>query len=174
MLKPEGDGPGSLPSRHTREGGPDTASPAPESSRIGNRLKVFVPLCLGLGLIGVFVYLIWTGVGRSEPGPIVPPPAPALSWPPAETPKPIAAAPGQPHGDTVNPLSIDPPPRPPGEGLQRWNIEKPPEGWDPSLAGRIAELFDKMDVSGELSESDIEKLKNLEEVRELLRQFLKS
>jgi HEAT repeat protein len=141
---------------------------------MGNRLRVFVPLCLGLGLVGVFIYLIWDEVGRSEPAPIVPPPAPALSQPPAETPMPIAAvAPGQPPGDPGDPLSFESPPRPPGEGLQRWNMDKLPEGWDPALAGQIADFFDKMDVSG-FTEEDQEKLKDLQDVREEFRNFLKS
>ena len=45
------------------------------TSRILNRLKVLAPLCFGLALVGVFVYLIWDEVRRGDTPPAEPEPA---------------------------------------------------------------------------------------------------
>jgi len=135
-----------------------------------NRLKILAPLCFGLALVGVFVYLIWNEVRHGDTSPVAPQPpvvgpapqAPKRADPPVRAPR------------DSNPLSFEKTPRPPGQGLQRWNIDKLPEAWDPALAARLADFFDQMDVSAEFTEEDIEKLKKLEDVRDKLREFLKS
>jgi len=64
---------------------------------------------------------------------------------------------------------MDPPPRVLGEGLDRWEFENVPEGFDPALALRIAQFFKDMELP---DVQDNAQLKRLMETREELRSFL--
>ncbi len=134
-------------------------------ARVGSvkRSRIVFPILAGAALVGVSIVLILSVL--KKPGQMEeagsPPTAPLAISP--EKPK-WASSP------VIEELSR-PPPAPPGEGLDRWDFENPPEGFDPELAMKLAEFFKDMVLTDRQDAGQLERLLN---AREELKKFLAS
>jgi hypothetical protein len=128
------------------------------------RLEVTLPLALGLGLIGAFLVLLWR---HREPLPSAQPLAPAGAPEARE----ISEVLEENLDELKRREEFQPQkekPKPAGTGLQRWIIEPLPEGWNPEIARRIADFFEKIDFDPADPDSYLEASKALEPLEEYL------
>lgn len=129
-------------------------------------IRALGPLAAGLALIALFAFFLWDHAGGERP-------LPQGTRPPGRPPPPLSTLVSvEARTDPMfQQMERRKPGPPPGEGLERWNIEKMPEGWDPELAGRLARFFEDMDVT---DPERGDKIENLDATREQLRAFLAS
>ncbi len=102
--------------------------------------RVGAPLAVGLGLIGLFVYLLFQFQEPEAPKPTGFDDALGLGRKAIKEKRLEKKA----EETEVPPRPAAPPS---GTGLARWTIDRLPEGWSPEIAAKLAKLFEEMDVT---------------------------
>lgn len=142
-----------------------STAPARDSSPSwSRRLQFALPLAVGLLLIGLFVFLAIQAGLQSEPAPAASDPVKPAATRESQTELPVGI-------ETIHPPEIvgQSPPKPPqSSGLKRWNISEYPEGWDPEIAEKIAQLFDRIHYDYTDPDAYVEAARALEELEKYL------
>lgn len=143
------------------------SSTGPSSSSVSRRLQFAIPMIVGVGFIGLFIYLL---VGADPDGGesknnVKPKENPSVAQKPKHSNLPVSVT-------EIHPKEIlkEAPPKPPmGLGAKRWNIDPLPKGWDPKIAEELAKYFDKIHYDYDDPDAYVEAFKNLEALKEYLK-----